>query len=294
MLDLAASIRARLLNLAKERQEDFQFVLTRYGNERLLYRLSISSHAQQFVLKGASLLSLWFDEPYRATRDIDLLGFGTPDVQRLHEIARDLCAVDVDDGLIFNPSTISVAPIRADSIYQGIRTTFRATLARARLDLQIDIGFGDAPVPSPRRAVLPTLLDLPRPSLRVYAKETVIAEKFEAMVTLGLTNSRMKDYFDVWLLAESCSFDSALITAIQTTFDRRLSELPQSLPPGLSDDFIIDSNKQSQWRAFLHRAHLSVRPSLHDVVHALRLFFQPILNPQTPVSTWPPKGPWRP
>jgi predicted nucleotidyltransferase component of viral defense system len=292
MPDLAASIRARLLNLAKANGEDFQYVLTRYGNERLLHRLSISRHANQFVLKGASLFSLWLGRPHRTTRDVDLLGFGAPELDRLEAIFGELCDLAVEDGLEFDRGSIRTFSIREDSIYHGLRTTMRCALAKARIDLQVDVGFGDSVTPEPRLVEIPTLLDLPQPSLRAYAMETSIAEKLEAMVTLGMTNSRMKDYFDIWYLSERFPFDRTLAEAARATFARRGTELPSRIPVALTDEFITDRVNQTQWRAFLRKARVSERPTLEEVVVALRRFLGPVFKPGDHTETWEPGGPW--
>jgi Nucleotidyl transferase AbiEii toxin, Type IV TA system len=191
--DRAASVRQRLLNLAKERAEDFNFVLLRYGLERLLFRLGQSRHASTFVLKGAMLFPLWSGSPHRATKDMDLLGSGPPDIPRFVDVFREVSAIATDDGVIFIPDTVAGVAIREEAIYDGIRITLEGRLGAARLPLQVDVGFGDAVTPVPVEASYPVLLsDMSAPRLRVYARETAIAEKVEAMVTLGIGNSRMR------------------------------------------------------------------------------------------------------
>jgi len=292
MPDLAASIRARLLNFAKANGEDFQYVLTRYGNERLLHRLSISEHSTEFVLKGASLFTLWFGRPHRATRDVDLLGYGEPDLRRLERLFNEFCALPIEDGLVFDRSSIRTYSIREDSIYHGVRTTLRASLAKAGIDLQFDVGFGDSVVPEPKLVELPTLLDLPKPSLRAYAKETAIAEKLEAMVTLGMTNSRMKDFYDIYYLSKGFSFGPELVDAVHSTFVRRGTEVPSSYPVALTEEFSKDSVKQTQWRAFVRKSRVTERPSLVEVVDVLCHFLEPVFDGADHHGHWQPGGPW--
>lgn len=269
--NLAASIRARLLNLAKKQDAEFQQVLIRFTLERFLYRLSISPHGGRFVLKGALLFDLWFDVPHRPTRDADFLGFGSSDLGELAAVFRDVAAIVVDDGIAFDPGTVRAEEIRKDANYAGVRVTLRGTLDNARCPAQFDIGFGDAVTPAPIETEFPVLLDdLPAPRLRVYPRETAIAEKFEALVKLGIANSRMKDYFDLWvLLRDSAVAADTLLQAIRATFERRGTPLPVSLPFGLSDGFARDAAKQRQWRAFLAKNKLAA-PTLEEVVASLR------------------------
>jgi hypothetical protein len=205
--NLAASVRQRLLNLAKERRADFQLILIQYGIERLLYRLTQSVYKDRFLLKGAMLFSIWSNEPFRSTRDVDLLGQGDNDIPTMLKVFKEICRTAVeDDGLQFLVDTIEGEQIRDDHEYQGIRLRFEARLAGARIPLQIDIGFGDAVAPPPELVDYPVMLDLPVPRLRAYPREVVVAEKFQAMVVLGIANSRMKDFFDIWMLASVFDF----------------------------------------------------------------------------------------
>jgi hypothetical protein len=267
----AASIRARLKNLADARKQDYNLLLTHYGLERLLYRLSVSEHAPRFLLKGALLFSLWYDLPHRPTRDADLLGFGNADIKSLVDVFRNLCALNVDDGLIFDPAQVTGDEIRKDAGYAGVRIELKATLDGARLSLQVDIGFGDAVNPAPVAVSYPVLLaDLPAPQLRAYPKHTVVAEKFHVICALGLANSRMKDYFDLWVLLRDDDLDaSQLKQAVAATFERRKTPLPQALPLGLSDDFARDASKQVQWQAFLRKNRLD-KLELPHVLAVLR------------------------
>jgi predicted nucleotidyltransferase component of viral defense system len=221
--NLAASIRQRLLDLARARGEDFQLLLDRYAVERLLYRLSVSEAHHDFLLKGALLFAVWFDTPHRPTRDADFLGFGPADAARLAETVRRVCAINGDDGIAYDAASIQVQEIREQANYQGLRVNLRATLGNARCMVQLDVGYGDAVTPAPAEIVYPSLLDdLPAPRLRAYPRETVFAEKLEAMVVLGIANSRMKDYFDLRALAREGAMDSDnLANAIAATFQRR-------------------------------------------------------------------------
>lgn len=254
----AASIRARLKQRADAAKQDFNLVLTRYSLERLLYRLSVSEHAPKFLLKGALLFQCWYGDEHRPTHDADLLGFGPDDVASLVAVFRSISGFAVDDGIAFDPDSVTGAPIRKDANYGGVRIDLRATLDRARIALQIDIGFGDAVTPRPQPIDYPTLLaDVPAPKLRAYPKATVVAEKLHAVSILGMTNSRMKDFFDLWVLLRDPALQGTEVRqAIEATFTRRQTALPDTLPVGLSDTFANDGAKQLQWRAFLRRNHL--------------------------------------
>lgn len=206
--NVGASVRARLQNLAAQKGQVFDILLTRYALERFLYRLSCSQFAGQFVLKGAMLMTTWFDEPHRPTRDLDLLGFGDSGADPMLAVFRAILATPVDDdGIAFDIAGLRVEQIREELAYGGLRLRTTATLAGARINVVIDIGFGDAVEPGLEEIDLPVLLDFPAPHLRAYPRETVIAEKFQAMVLLGRANSRMKDFYDIWVLSKSYSFD---------------------------------------------------------------------------------------
>lgn len=276
--NLAASVRQRLLNLATERGEEFEQILVRYALERLLYRLSKSAHAEQFVLKGALLFRLWFDLEQRPTRDADFLAFGSSEPDVLAKIFRELAAASIepDDGLLFDSASVKAEAIRQEAGYPGVRVTLQAKLVRSRIPVQCDIGFGDVVTPTPDRKQYPTLLAMPAPILRVYPLETVVAEKIEALVVLGGFNTRLKDYFDLWVLMRFESLDAALLpTAIRATFSRRGTRLPSSMPAGLSDEFA--DNKQVMWQAFLRRSNLQALP-LNELVSDLRNFYWPLLK----------------
>jgi predicted nucleotidyltransferase component of viral defense system len=249
--NIGASVRQRLLNLARAREQPLELLLTRFALERLLHRLSLSPHRERFVLKGAMLLTTWFDEPHRATRDVDLLGFGDAAHEALLATFREIMAIELDDGVSFDLKRLRIEAIREEVEYGGSRLRTTAALAGARIPITVDVGFGDAVEPGVEDIDLPVLLDMPSPYLRAYPPETVIAEKFHAMVILGRANSRMKDYYDVWMLTNAFEINTErLQRAITATFARRNTEIPKGVPDGLSDAFAADMAKQQQWDAF--------------------------------------------
>jgi predicted nucleotidyltransferase component of viral defense system len=260
------------LNLAKERNQPFDLLLTRYVLERLLYRLSISAHRHAFVLKGAILMTTWFDNPHRPTRDLDLLGFGDPKPEAMIAVFRDVCAVPADDAVTFDIPDLTVDHIRDDMEYGGLRIKTTATVAGARMRVLVDVGVGDAIEPGLEEMELPVLLDLPAPRLRAYPRETVIAEKFQAMVMLGRANTRMKDFYDVWMLARTHEFKGdGLARAIAATFARRATAIPIERPDALTRAFADDPTKQRQWDAFVDS--VATKPgSLAEIVEALAEF----------------------
>ena len=270
---LARSVQVRLARHAKTIGVDPNLVLTRYAVERFLYRLSRSPYADRFVLKGALLLLVWLGETIRPTRDADLLGFGDLSDDTLMQIFVEVCKVEVEqDAMTYYSDSVRLAPIRAEDAYGGRRITLQAGLGLARLRVQVDIGIGDVVTPAPEWLEYPSLLDLPRPRLRAYPRETVIAEKLHAMVFLGLRNSRMKDYFDLRALAREGVLDARLLgEAIAATFQRRGTALPVGVPLGLSDEFARDATKQAQWKAFLGRNRLDA-PALDEVIVEIRGF----------------------
>ena len=233
VVNMGASIRDRLLSKARAEKLDFNLLLTRYALERMLYRLSISQHREQFLLKGALLFDLWFDVPHRPTHDIDFLGFGAADISRLEAVFRDICRIESPDGMVFQPDSVKGAEIRKEANYSGIRLTLMGLLDSARCPVQIDVGFGDAVVPGPEDARYPIILPgMPEPQLRVYPRYTVVAEKLEALTSLGMLNSRMKDFFDLWVLAKHSDFDGSVLSqAVAATFDV-LCLPPQAKPSG--------------------------------------------------------------
>jgi predicted nucleotidyltransferase component of viral defense system len=273
--NIGASIRARLLNLAKERNQPFDLMLTRYTLERLLYRLSLSKYRERFVLKGAMLMTSWVDDPYRPTRDLDLLGFGDSDPDAIIGAFREICALTADDAVVFDVDGLAVDRIRDKTEYGGLRIKTTAIVNGAKVRVLVDIGFGDAIEPGLTEVDLPVLLDQPAPRLRAYSYETVIAEKFQAMVTLGRANSRLKDFYDIWILAQSYDFDGdRLARAIVATFARRTTEIPAEPPDALTPAFAADKTKQQQWAAFL--VDVAATPgTLAEVIEDLTAFLMP-------------------
>ncbi len=271
--NLPASVRQRLLNLAHENRQDFGMLLTKYALERFLYRLSVSQHRDSFVLKGALLLQVW-TSVYRPTRDLDLLGQATASAKSYRKIFAEVCGQKVeDDGLTFLLDTIRVEKIRDEEAYEGIRVLLEARLANARIPLQIDVGFGDVITPEPVEIDYPAMLAFPEVKMRAYPKETVVAEKFEAIVKLGMANSRMKDFYDLWVMAGRFEFaGSVFAEALSATFARRKTVLPASGPLAFTPEFSLSPAKQTQWRAFLRKSGLEADASLEDVTNALEDF----------------------
>lgn len=276
--DLAASVRARLLAIAKAEQTDFNAVLVRYALERFLYRLSLSAHADRFVLKGAMLFNLWYAMPHRPTRDVDLLGFGSSDLAAIAQTFREIVSVPAEDGMVFDAASVQVDEIRKSAGYAGARVLVSAELARARCKTQIDIGFGDAITPGPVDATYPVLIaDFSPPQLRTYPVYTVVAEKLHAIALLGMTNSRLKDYLDLWVLLDRETLDiDTLASAIAATFARRETPLTTELPIGLSEEFAEDATRQALWAAFLRKNALTPM-ALNKVVDTLRTRLHPAL-----------------
>lgn len=267
----AASIRALLLNKARENQQDFSWLLMRYALERLLYRLSVSEYRDSFLLKGALLFDLWFDVPLRPTRDIDLLGFGIVESSELLQVFLEICSVDADDGVVFDLGSLKVDEIRKEANYAGLRLVLTADIGGAKSRVQVDIGYGDAVTPKPEMAAYPVILsESSVPTLRVYPRYTVVAEKLEAIVVLGMVNSRMKDYFDLWVILNDQPLEDQLLKlAFTKTLERRGTPLPAGLPLGLSNTFCLDSQKNKQWGAFVKKNKLKA-PSLANVVDFLK------------------------
>ncbi|RMX10796.1 nucleotidyl transferase AbiEii/AbiGii toxin family protein [Vandammella animalimorsus] len=279
MSNMAASVRARLLGIAKAQESDFNQVLVRFALERILYRLSQSEHAGRFLLKGALLFTLWYDMPHRATRDADLLDFGASDLESVAQVFREIAAISVNDGIVFDPASVAAEEIRKEAGYGGVRVTIAGELAKARCKTQIDVGFGDAVTPGPVDSVYPVLLnDLPAPRLRVYPTYTVVAEKLHAIALLGMTNSRVKDYFDLSVLLERETLDADLLAqAIKATFERRGMAVPAALPVGLTDEFAHDTSRQALWQSFVKKNELASEP-LAAIVVRLRTALESALN----------------
>lgn len=275
--NLPASVRQRLLMASQKQGEPFDLILTRYGIERLLYRLSQSRYAERFLLKGAMLFRVWTECSHRPTRDLDLLGTGPAEAEELSTIFHEICSTPVEpDGLEFLCESVTANPIREEAVYGGIRVNVQARLANVRISVQSDVGFGDAVTPGPLVIDFPGLLDFPAPRLRSYPIYTVVAEKLEALVLLGEANSRMKDFYDLWFLSRNFEFDGAtLVLAIQATFNRRKTSLPDELPTGLRDEF--PAIKTMQWNAFQRKNRLG-KNDMGEVIRAIREFAGTPLN----------------
>jgi hypothetical protein len=292
--NIAASHRAKLLNLAQERGEGFQFFLGRWISERFLFRLGRSAHRDQFILKGAMMFVAWDGKLHRPTQDVDLLGYGNPEVGEVVQRIREICVESVDDGIVFDVEGIRGEKIREDAEYEGVRVRVPASLDGARVMVQIDVGFGDLVEPAPAQITFPVLLPLDPPIVRGYPPETVIAEKFQAMVMLGIGNSRMKDFFDIWTLARTHNFSlQSLGRSVRQTFERRRTPLPSTTPVALSEGFLLDENKQTQWKAFGNRSGLDL-PTLQSVGAAIEEFVMPVLGAEGAADlVWTAPGPWR-
>jgi hypothetical protein len=278
--NVAAAIRQGLLNLARQRKEDFGLILTKYGLERILFRLSQSKHLDLFILKGALLFELWTEQRYRPTRDADFLATGDNSPERFANIFKEICEQKVeDDGLRFDEKTAKAEAIKEGADYEGVRVTFVGHLGEARIPIQVDIGFGDIVTPGPVETIYPALLDLPRPKLMAYPKESVIAEKFEAIVKLGIANSRMKDFHDVDGLASRFEFKGEVLAeAIRRTFEHRGTQLPaDGAPIAFRAEFYADENKIRQWNAFCSKNKLYVQQrELKQVIGEIRAFLAPL------------------
>jgi predicted nucleotidyltransferase component of viral defense system len=277
--DISASIRARLKNIAKEEKTDFNAVLTRYGLERLLYRIGQSKYASQYLLKGALLFNLWYDMPHRSTMDIDLLGFGNNELDYLTSVFKEICLISADDGIVFDEGSVSADTIKKEGGYTGAKIELFAELSKARIKIQVDIGYGDVVTPSPIDSSYPVLIsDLPPPKIRTYPIYTVIAEKLHAITLLGMANSRLKDYLDLYVLLKNEKLDGErLLDAITSTFIRREMPLPKNMPIGLSSEYSQDETRQAMWRSFLNKNELEFI-SLPEVVTSIRDYALPIID----------------
>jgi predicted nucleotidyltransferase component of viral defense system len=273
--NVGASIRARLLNLSRQRGQPFQLLLNYYVLERLLYRLSETKHRDRFILKGAMLLTKWFADALRPTKDLDFLALGNDDQQEMIGTFQEICSVPFNDGVVFAAESVRIERIREQVEFGGLRITANATVDQAKVRVLIDIAFGDAIEPGLQEINLPVMLDFPAPQLRAYVPETVIAEKFQAMIMLGRANSRMKDLYDVWALSRIFDFkDDKLPRAISATFARRKTEIPSELPDALTTSFANDRQKVQQWNSFI--ADVAYQPgTLADVIKDLAMFLMP-------------------
>ena len=301
--DRAASVKARLLGRAKATGERFELLLVRYACERFLYRLGASGVRRRCILKGASLLTLWMDDPWRATRDVDLLAFGGSDEAAVRTAMEEICSVACpEDGLTFDSESIMISETRREQHYPGQRVVLWSRLGKTRIRVQVDFGFGDVVIPEPEEARLPILIErVPPPRIRAYPRITVIAEKLQAMVDLGRRNSRMKDFHDVWALSESFAFDGAsLREAISACFHRRGTAWTREKPVVLEPVFYSDMEAQARWRAYLRAGHFRHPPpaDFEEIGERMRSFFAPvreaILNKDSFEMRWPVGGPWEP
>ncbi len=291
---LARSVHTRLIRHARESGLDPTFVLNRYGIERFLYRLSVSAHCDRFVLKGALLLAAWLGDSVRPTRDADFLGHGDLSDEALIRLFQEVCCVPVDaDGMTYDPDSVAVTDIREDDPYGGTRVTLSGNLGAGRVRLQVDVGIGDVAEPPPEMLDYPVILDFPPPRLRAYRPETVVAEKLHAMVRLGAVNTRMKDFFDVYILSETHEFDrDPLERAIRATFERRETAWPASLPLALTPEFASEENRR-QWGAFLGRSGADAPEDLAEVVRRLAGFLGPVIRGDLEdEGRWAAGGPW--
>lgn len=300
--DVAASIKARLLAQARARGEEFERTLARFAAERLLYRLGACAARDRCLLKGASLLAVWMPDPFRATRDVDVLASGPTDDEAIRSMIAEICLVECpEDGLRFDLSDLAVEEIRPDEEYSGKRARFRAFLGKARIAVQLDIGVGDAVGVEPEEISYPTMLPLPAPRLRAYPREQTVAEKFEAMVKLDVRNSRMKDFHDVWALAGSFAFDGAILRgAVAACFERRKTPWAAEAPRALTPAFYQSPEPETRWRNYLAAgAVLVAPPSGFDVIGERIIRFlgpvrETILSSDPFAQSWPPRGPWQP
>jgi len=297
--NLAASVAARLLHRARETGDDYQTLLTSYCLERFLFRLSVSDRRDRFVLKGAMLLRLWSDRPYRATLDLDLLRLGDGAFGAIRDDLQAIVKTPVPpDAVDFGAGRIDVEAIRAEDEYAGTRATLRARSGKAQLKLQIDMGLGDAVWPVPEKCAYPTLLGFPAPELLVYPRETVVAEKLEAMVVFGDRNSRIKDFFDLHYLATHFAFDRPrLAEAVRRTFERRRTAIPVDRPIALMTEYWENPSRTAQIRAFSRRSRIAVPVNFaEECSRTLQAFLWPVLEDlssgRAPSGSWPPRGPW--
>ena len=295
----AASVHQRLLNKARETSRPFNELLQHFAIERFIYRLSRSPHADRFILKGALMFSTWTGAVSRPTMDIDLLGRIDNSLEVIVAAMKDTCGMDVEaDGMSFNAETVAATRITEDAEYEGVRVRVQGLLGNARVSLQVDIGFGDAIVPPPEPIEYPSLLDLPTPRLRAYPREVVAAEKLQALVELGIANTRMKDFYDLWMLARRFDFEGErLAQAIAATFERRRTPIPTETPLALTSEFHGDAAKRTQWRAFLRKGSVSETAELPEVVELIGAFVMPPAAAARAVRSfgrrWQRSGPWK-
>jgi len=298
--NIPASVHQRLLTKARESSRPFNELLQHFAIERFMYRLSKSPYADRFILKGALMLSAWSGSMSRPTMDIDLSGRIENDPAKIAAAMKEVCKmVVVEDGMTFDPETVTAMRIMDDAGYQGVRVRIRGFLGNARVAVQADIGFGDVIVPGPLKVTYPVLLDFPPPELSGYSMESTIAEKFHAMVKCGILNSRIKDFHDIWMLSRSFDFRGAILAkAIETTFANRDTPVPVD-PAVFDDSFPKDKDKNVQWRGFIRKSRLSGAPdSFADIVAGVKMFLEPpaiaLAGQRMFRSRWKAPGPWSP
>ncbi len=296
-----ASVRQRLLNLAREDRVDYNRVLQRYAAERFLYRISASGEVDRFTLKGAALFRVWAGQELRPTRDIDFLAVGLDDHGTIRTALEAICPIPCpEDGAVFDAATIRIDDIRDEQQYGGLRVRIQGNLGQARLAIQIDIGFGDVITPEREEQDYPTLLDLPVPRLWTYPRETMVAEKLESMVRLGVTNSRVKDLWDLACLARLFAFDGeTLRTAIEATFRRRRTSFAGDRPVALLPGYYEDTTRAKRWQELRRQVGTDADgpARLVDAGEELRGFLGPVcdtLIDESPFTlAWSAGGPWR-
>lgn len=275
------SVRERLLKIAKEKNVQLEYVLLRYAFERFLFRLGRSDYSERFILKGASAFSVWMGPFCRVTRDADVEAFGEASAESIVAAFRSICSVpNLEDAVEFDLDSFAAEEIKKEDKYPGLRVTFSASIGGARVTLQVDVGFGDSVYPKANMTEYPTLIGGDVPRVLVYPRYTVVAEKFQIMVAKGLLNSRLKDYYDLWLLAERFEFErEVLADAIKRTFERRETEIPQEIPEALTAAFWGDSGKQAQWNAFLRKLGDVPKPeSLEAACRRIAALLEPVLS----------------
>lgn len=296
--NILASLHQRLLKVSKQTGRPFSDLVMYYAIERFLYRLSMSQYANQIILKGGLMLHVWNTAITRVTRDIDVLGRLSNDLTQVKEAVQAVCATAVkDDGLVFDPQTVVTARIAEDADYEGVRATFKGQFGKVPLAMQVDFGFSDIITPQPTRITYPGVLDFPPATLLAYNRETVVAEKFEAMTKLGEVNSRMKDFFDVWVLSQGFAFDGALLAdAVQSTFAHRKTEM-EIKPACFTERFTKAPAKAVQWKAFLRTSRVGKSPAdFAEVVGHVEGFLRPVaeslMSQKHHRQQWQPGGPW--
>ena len=301
LTNLPASVKQRLLNLSRETRVEFNVLLTKYALERFLYRMSVSHSRPHFILKGALLFGVWSSELHRTTRDADVLSLQPPSLDRLASDFRKICEVQVKpDGIQFLPESVQAREIRRQNIFGGIRVNLIGMLGKASVPLQVDVGFGDPCIPPAKIVSFPVLLNFPAPRLRACSRETMIAEKFHAAVDLGMRNSRMKDYFDIFYLSQKFVFKGRYLSqALIATFERQRTPIPWRTPRGLSADFAMDPMKRAQWNSFLIQTNaITLEKNFAGIVESVRKFLMPAARAASRAESfdklWPPGGPWRP